>query len=178
MENRLTDEALKAWLREVFANQVHRNYPVVEFIKKVYKFSPSDIPKGRRFALPTDSCTVYGAAVGEHDYYQPLKQIFDHLLSQLYRNANMSGRNLAANFVVMGERQTASNTGAKLKPDFVFSTEPNNTLQTWISCLVSGEVKARRTKVPFRGNGKIDMDMFKLVCRHAIFVLHRCFSPP
>lgn len=38
VDNKLTDEALKTWLKDVLADQIHRYYPVVEFIKKVYKF--------------------------------------------------------------------------------------------------------------------------------------------
>lgn len=160
--NSITDAALKVYLREVFTAQIHRNYPVVEFIKKVLKFSPADLSARKRYSLPTVACCDYALLDGERNCYEPLKRIFTSLRTQVCRKNAI--RPLSAHFVDMYDRQPDSSTGAKLKPDFYFSTQQDRDIQHWLSCLGYGEVKKRSKKIKFNGNGLIDTSAFDLVC--------------
>lgn len=163
--NSITDAALKVFLRDVFTAQIHRRYPVVSFVKKVFSFSPSNLP-AKQYSLPVEACRKYAVSTGERNCYEPLKQIFDSLRSQVCEVDD--ARPLLAHFVDMYDRQPDSSTGAKLKPDFYFSTQPGRDKQHWTSCLGYGEVKRRRKVVKFYGNGKIDMSRFASVCSHII----------
>ena len=145
VDDEVKDAALKIYLRDVFTEQIHREYPVVEFIKKVFQFSPSDIPgynTGKTYYPPIAHFTSYVGSVGERDSYKPLEDIFKDLLKQLCPEEQ--GRHLLTRFVFMYERQPESHTGAKLKPDILMSTNPDKRSQTWTSAQGYGEVKPRR----------------------------------
>lgn len=159
--NIVTDAALKAFLRTVFTGQIHREYPVVSFIEKVFQFSPSNLP-AKDYSLPVDACVNYLEATGERNCYTPLKRIFDYMAGQVC--GTRSTRPLLADFVAMYDTPPKSNTGAKPKPDFYFSTQPERYQQHWQTCLGYGEVKRRTKEVTFEGDGVIDTSLFAVVC--------------
>lgn len=164
--NSITNSALKTFLRETFTAQIHRNYPVVKFVKTVFDFSPSDLPKRRRFSLPINPCNDYAILDGERNCYDPLKRIFNNLLRQVCKTD--AARPLLAHFVDMYDRQPDSSTGVKLKPDFCISTQSDRNSQHWLSCLGYGEVKRRSKKIEFHGDCLVDLSAFDLVCQHII----------
>lgn len=167
-DNSITDAALKTFLREVFTAHIHRNYPVVQFVRKVFKFSPSDLPARKQYLLPVEHCSNYALICGERNCYDPLKQIFNDLQMQVC--STDATRPLLMYFVDMYDRQPDSSTGAKLKPDFYFSTHPDRGSQHWLSCLGYGEVKKRSKKVKFHGDGIIDIGAFDSVCLHLVIL--------
>lgn len=157
----ITDAALKTFLRTVFTGQIHRQYPVIPFIEKVFKFSPSHLP-AKCYTLPKAACSTYLAAIGERNCYAPLKEILDSLSLQICEPRNI--RPLSAHFVDMYDTPVKSNTGAKLKPDFYFSTQSKRDAQHWQYCLGFGEVKWREKAGTFEGDGAIDTSLFASVC--------------
>ena len=57
------DPKAKDFIRAELKNNVRRDYPIVEFIRRVWKFDPSAIPQtcpdGSSYVLPRDLCDKY-----------------------------------------------------------------------------------------------------------------------
>ena len=62
-DERVCDSKVKDFIQTEFKNSVKRDYPIVEFIRHVWKFDPSTIPQtradGSAYILPHDLCDKY-----------------------------------------------------------------------------------------------------------------------
>lgn len=155
-----TETALKTFLRTMFSGQIHRDYPVVSFIEKVFKYSLSSLP-AKDYLLPVEACIEYLGATDDKNCYAPLKKMFDCLRDQVYESNHP--RPLLAQFFDMHDQQADPKMELKLKPDFYFSTQLGRNHQHQLSCLGYGEVKRRTIKAAFDGDGTIDTSRFASV---------------
>ena len=72
-DERVCDSKVKDFIRTEFKNSIKRDYPIVEFIRRVWKFEPSSIPQSRpdggAYFLPHDICNKY---LSSPDYMKQL----------------------------------------------------------------------------------------------------------
>ncbi len=75
-------------LQRSFDRAVHRDYPVVDFVRSVWKFDPERIPARRGgYSLPFKLCNQYAGSLNttdlSHGSFALLKKLFEHVLGQL-----------------------------------------------------------------------------------------------
>ncbi|THH26697.1 hypothetical protein EUX98_g7490 [Antrodiella citrinella] len=143
------DKAVLAYLSELLANKVVRDYPVADFISAVFGITKDDLKRrSAGYSLPEEDCKEYNTgsylknSSHERSAYAPLTNIFNDLGDQLKRNVKGHHMN-GSDIINMLDRQ-AFGDFAKFKPDFLTSWIDFKLKQKWKATGTSGELKKKK----------------------------------
>ncbi|KAI0962162.1 hypothetical protein AcV7_001063 [Taiwanofungus camphoratus] len=152
-EKGVKDDKVLNFLRREFPGKIARGYPVVDFVRTVWKFEATQIPlRKRKYMIKGNLWTKYeaswckkprgrGRVQDERGCYKPLKAIFDDLIKQLSFQEAFSN----ASFFSVEDREVKGNF-THFSPDFAYGpVKKSDKFQAkweWIG--VCGEVKKRQ----------------------------------
>ncbi|KAI0937812.1 hypothetical protein AcW1_010287 [Taiwanofungus camphoratus] len=138
-ESGVTDERVKRFLQREFQGKIARDYPVIDFVREVWGFTPDNLPKHRSiYSLSNTNLVNYMRTTkGERGCYQWLKAMFDELIQQLSLNQPA----VSAEFINLRDGKVGGNSAA-FKPDFAYGTVNKDKFrQNWEWLGAVGEVK-------------------------------------
>ncbi|KAI0791088.1 hypothetical protein C8Q75DRAFT_89947 [Abortiporus biennis] len=143
-DGRFLDSAVKGYIKGHFSSVVHREYPILDFVRFAWDFTPEDIPAGD-YDIPMEYVKGYCLAKKDDNQHGErasciwLSKILDHLHDALPDNPSNG-----AQFINVRDRVVIGNF-AKLKPDFSRSEKEDiDDEEHWEDMTSFAEVKHRR----------------------------------
>ncbi|KAL4243890.1 hypothetical protein ABKN59_010697 [Abortiporus biennis] len=143
-DGRFLDSAVKGYIKGHFSSVVHREYPILDFVRFAWDFTPEDIPAGD-YDIPMEYVKGYCLAKKDDNQHGErasciwLSKILDHLHDALPDNPSNG-----AQFINVRDRLVIGNF-AKLKPDFSRSEKEDiDDEEHWEDMTSFAEVKHRR----------------------------------
>ncbi|THH27764.1 hypothetical protein EUX98_g6424 [Antrodiella citrinella] len=173
--NTPSSASIEQHLKTFLVDKHDENYPIIDFVKSVWGFSPEDIPdRDDGYSLNTAACAHYqiGAyhydehgerrdfevnpppKAKEHDSYNPLMDIILDLEDQVQEGLAYEDGVRRAELVNMRDR-VLDGEFAEMKPDLGWTWTKGKT-QSWGLTAVCGEVLKTSTKY-YETNGNIDL---------------------
>ncbi|KAI0928127.1 hypothetical protein AcW1_005472 [Taiwanofungus camphoratus] len=162
------DDRVKSFLQKELPGKIATDYPVIDFVRTVWNFTPDDIPQRQEgYSIKGTHWTNYmasrrsargGSIQEERGCYVWLKAIFDDLIQQL----SFGEPAVAAEFINLRDRQVKGHF-ANFKPDFVYGPPelPGDFRANWEWLGIVGEVKKTKHVELRRGDFPIDLTQFK-----------------
>ncbi|KAH8091059.1 hypothetical protein BXZ70DRAFT_954158 [Cristinia sonorae] len=183
-DGRTKDDAYLKYLDVLLADKTVSDYPVADFIYAVHGLSKEDLlindPPEDGYTLSFQALTKYNNGVYEkgtieRSAYQPLLQIFDHLLVQLKGRVGDDKKPNGSCFVNMVDRSVGGEF-VEFKPDILTSWIKPAEKQDWYNSAVGADLKktAKKTNRMRKAAMKIDLDQMPEL-KHC--VLPRSCSP-
>ncbi|KAL4246383.1 hypothetical protein ABKN59_008220 [Abortiporus biennis] len=144
----LDDCIIDSYIRSHFSDVVHRNYPLLDFVRHVWSFDPSSIPR-KQYRLSRSDVNGYLQRFSTGKWLESLMQNLQNSLGNSILSTDFNGTFLNLwDLVVEGNY-------AKQKPDasYTENTAISPDAQTWQSMGMAGEIK----NTP---NGNMDKERF------------------